>query len=130
MNTLKLIQKSFCICLVLVFFYMCYTSWTKYQLGLTTFSVEEKRMKMIKYPSVTVCPSIPFKKSPDLLNSFNISRIRATHKNKNDTFYFVNQRTPNNPGHPCMTSRDSIDPGKPCIFPFKYKYDITNMICY
>ena len=108
--------------LVVLFFAMCKNLWIKYQLRLTTFSVEEKRMNKIKYPSVTVCPSLPFKTLSGIFqNLSNIEDLRKKHKNKNDTFYFVNQQTRNNPGHPCMTTRDSINPGKPCMFPFKYE---------
>ena len=45
---------------------------------------------------------------------------------KNETFFFVNYRTPSLDGFPCMTTRDSVDPNKPCIFPAVW-YDGRNM---
>ena len=41
---------------------------------------------------------------------------------RNETFYFVNHPTVKTNGFPCMTTRDSMDAGKPCSFPFIYKF--------
>ena len=42
---------------------------------------------------------------------------------KNETFYFVHQKYEDREGFPCMTKSESVDPGRPCTFPFKIKPD-------
>ena len=47
---------------------------------------------------------------------------------RNETFYFLDFPTEKTPGFPCMTTEGSVDPNKPCLFPFIYKYKgLTNM---
>ena len=36
---------------------------------------------------------------------------------KNETFFFVSYPTPKVGGFPCLTTKDSVDPSKPCMFP-------------
>ena len=43
---------------------------------------------------------------------------------RNETFYFVNFPSDSDGGYPCITSRDSIDPNKPCSFPFYWKDEL------
>ena len=38
---------------------------------------------------------------------------------KRDIFYFVSHPNMTESEHPCLTTKNSLDPGKPCIFPFK-----------
>ena len=38
-------------------------------------------------------------------------KIQNLHKSKNETFYFVNQKTLTNPGFPCMTKMNNYDTG-------------------
>ena len=85
--------------------------------------MREVRREILQYPSVTVCPSPPFKRKDGIKNFPSSSEafehlFKAEHKTKNNTFYFVNQPSKSNPGFPCMTTKNSYDPGKPCHFPF------------
>ena len=99
---------------------------------MTTFNIREVRQELQQYPSVTVCPSLPTKYTVfdmdlnSMLTSYSlgmISRVLKNRlKNKNETFYFVDQKTSSNEGFPCMTKRNSYDPGKPCQFPFLTRY--------
>ena len=44
--------------------------------------------------------------------------VKESHWTKNETFFFVNQASTKTKGYPCMTTKDSNDPGRPCSFPF------------
>ena len=100
-----------------------YKSVMKYNEGKTTFSIREVRKELQQYPSVTVCPSLPLKKK-DGIKNFPISVkavedvFKKDHKTIHDTFYFVDHPSKSNKGFPCMTTRNSYDPVKPCQFPF------------
>ena len=99
---------------------------------MTTFNIREVRQELQQYPSVTVCPSLPTKYTLfDMdLNSvltsyppgFIYKIFKDKLKNKNETFYFVDQKTLSNEGFPCMTKSNSYDPGKPCQFPSLSSY--------
>ena len=88
---------------------------------------ENKRLgkEVIQYPSVTVCAENAFKKYLDgIIESGNSSvdeieyLVKSNTWKKNETFYFLNHKTRSNGGFPCMTEKESNDPGKPCVFPF------------
>ena len=99
---------------------------------MTTFNIREVRQELQQYPSVTVCPSLPTKYTVfdmDLNSALNsrsprmfLKWMKNLHKNKNETFYFVDQKTLSNKGFPCMTKSNSYDPGKPCQFPSLSSY--------
>ena len=78
------------------------------------------------YPSISVCTKYAFKKYIDPEISGNMSLKEKEHliKNniwkRNETFYFVNQKSDSNDGFPCITTRESDDPGRACVFPFKH----------
>ena len=76
------------------------------------------------YPSVTVCTDSIFKIYIDELLYSNSTLaeteelVKSNIWKRNETFYFVNQKLSDNDDFPCMTSSESNDPGRPCIFPF------------
>ena len=85
----------------------------------------------IKYQNIdnvcdSVCVDHVFKASFDDLffrnDSITVEEIGDIVKknvwSRNETFYFVDFPSDSNSGYPCMTSRDSYDPNKPCMFPF------------
>ena len=83
----------------------------------------------LQYPSVSVCVEHTFKKYIDdeisgNTGNYTMEGVEKLAKSliwkRNDTFYFVNQKTSKRDGFPCMTSSESTDPGRPCMFPFKY----------
>ena len=130
----KHFSKFIPLILLALFLYTCIFSLRKYNAKMTTFSIREVHQELQQYPSVTVCPSLAIKSEnmdrktslilfPSKLTSFSsekfLETLRVSYKNMNDTFYFVNQKTISNSGFPCMTKKNSFDPGKPCHFPFK-----------
>ena len=94
----------------------------KKSVWITTVDVEE-----VMYPSVTVCKRRAF---DDHINdwihneSANLKDIEEALKEniatKDDIFYFVSHPNMIESNHPCMTTKDRINPGKPCIFPFQW----------
>ena len=118
---MKYMHKILSIGLSIIFGFFCLQSWNKFKLGRTNFSINEKRNPSIQYPSITVCPSLPFK--IDIFENITIDMkadltlVKKYHKTLNDTFFFVNQETKSSLGFPCMTTRASTDPGRPCSFP-------------
>ena len=78
---------------------------------------------LIQYPSITVCKEYTYKKYIDDIILGNLTleeteNVVKTHLwNRNETFYFVNQKYTNRNGFPCMTTTESTDPGRPCSFP-------------
>ena len=137
----KYVYKIILLILLAFFCRQCYLSLKKYYERKTTFSMKEVRREEQQYPSVTICPSLPLKKkdgvknipmSPEAIEVL----IKREHKTINDTFYFVNHPSKSNPGFPCMTTKNSFDPGKPCHFPFSIpqdpanaEYNKTNYVC-
>ena len=81
----------------------------------------------IDYPSISVCAEYSFKEYIDeeILGNISLQEkekiIKAKLWTRNETFYFANQHTSLKDGYSCMTNRESIDPGRPCNFPFKHK---------
>ena len=49
------------------------------------------------------------------------SKVKRNVWPRNETFYFLDFPTEKSPGFPCMTTEESVDPNKPCMFPFIYK---------
>ena len=92
-------------------------------------------VNQIQYPSVSVCVQNTFKKSLDGI-LFNRTLIKAENLAKenvwkrNETFYFVNHPTVKTNGYPCFTTRDSVDQGKPCSFPFIYNFENITITSY
>ena len=94
-----------------------------------TFSEEER----VQYPSVTVCKRPGFDNKVALLMHRANSTVQEIEKalfnnitKKGDFFYFVSHPNMTELNHPCMTTKTSQDPGKPCcVFPFKnYEGDL------
>ena len=130
----KHFHKFISLILLGMFLYTCIFSIEKYNAKMTTVNIREAHQELQQYPSVTVCPSLAIKSEnmdrktslilfPSKLTSFSpekfLETLRVSYKNMNDTFYFVNQKTLSNSGFPCMTKKNSFDPGKPCHFPYK-----------
>ena len=119
----KYVRKIIFLVLFALFCYECYVSLFKYNDAMTTFSIREVRKELQQYPSVTICPSLPLKKD-DGIKNFPISVkavediFKKEHKTIQDTFNFVDHPSKSNKGFPCMTTRNSYDPVKPCQFPF------------
>ena len=123
--------------LLVLFLYTCFNSLKKYNEKLTTISFREVHQGLQQYPSITVCPLMAIKarttnkalfhalldknSSATLWTDKMADTLRNLHKNMNETFYFVNQKSLSNAGFPCMTKMNSYDIGKPCKFPFKIK---------
>ena len=87
-----------------------------------TFSEIEK----VQYPSVTICKRQAFnEKLNDLVHDDDTpievieAAILENVTKKKDIFYFVSHPNMTKSEHPCLTTKNSVDPGKPCIFPFK-----------
>ena len=124
------LQNVISLALFSIFTFTCYSNWQKYNLGLTSFDVEEKRVKYMKYPSVTICPSLVFTKNKakykKVLKNSNSTlddKIDIMNGNKNidDTVFHLDHPSDDNEGHPCMTKFGPYDAGKPCIFPFRFQ---------
>ena len=79
------------------------------------------------YPSISVCTKYAFKKyiDPEISGNMSLKEKEQLIKNniwkRNETFYFVNQKSDSNDGFPCITTRESDDPGRACVFPFKHR---------
>ena len=87
---------------------------------ITTFDV-----KKIMYPSLTFCKRQAFDDRIDDLIHDNVSKFEDIEvaildnvSNMEDIFHFVSHPHMTDFNHPCLTTRSSLDPGKPCIFPF------------
>ena len=78
----------------------------------------------IPYPSVSVCTKNTFTKYIDkeIFSNSSIEETEILVKShllkRNETFYFVNQKYNDRNDFPCMTISESLDPGRPCTFPF------------
>ena len=44
--------------------------------------------------------------------------VKANSWQSEEIFYYVSYQTKSNPGYECLTTKDSVDPRKPCSFPF------------
>ena len=78
----------------------------------------------LQFPSVSVCVEYSFKKYIDsaiLRNETSLEQaekmIKSETWKRNETFYFVNHKNPRSEDFPCMTTSQSTDKGRPCIFP-------------
>ena len=83
-------------------------------------------MEKVQYPSVTVCKRQAFdEKIDNLVRDYMtpIEDIEVAIKEdvtkKTDIFYFVIHPNMTESRHTCLTTKNSADPGKPCISPFK-----------
>ena len=121
-------QSVVSLALFCIFAFTCYSNWQKYSLRLTSFNVEEKHVKYMQYPSVTICPSFVFNnkteykrvlKNPNSTVDEEIANMNGNSKDIDDTVFFLDHPSDDNKGHPCMTNFGSYDAGKPCIFPFR-----------
>ena len=78
---------------------------------------------------MTICPNYAFKEILEVemfQGNSSLGEIESKVKRniwpRNETFYFLDFPTDKTPGFPCMTTEESVDPNKPCMFPFMYKY--------
>ena len=46
--------------------------------------------------------------------------FRQNYWTRNKTFYFLNHKSPSSDGFSCMTTSNTVDSDRPCMFPFKY----------
>ena len=96
--------------------------------GTIAVSWQEFDILDVQYPAISVCVDNAYKDGFDDLffrnNSISVKEVEEIVKEnvwkRNETLYYVNFPSDNNPGYECMTSRDSYDPNKPCLFPFYY----------
>ena len=82
-------------------------------------------MNQVQHPSLTFCRRQAFDESLDGLvhgNDASAEQIGVALLNnvtkKEDIFYFVSHPNMTGEEHPCLTTANSFDHGKPCIFPF------------
>ena len=123
-NKIEILLKIFFISL---FLFVCQHSWKKYRTQRTTTELRKNRMEKVQYPSVSICVQNAIKTYVDISNNSNLSFIETMNLIKenvwkrNEAFFFVNQASGNSSGFPCITLKDSFDPGRPCSFPFVYE---------
>ena len=95
-------------------------------LWLLIISILVSRVKFsISWTSFSVCADKSYKNPlEDIIfnnDSFTIDGIERLVKentwDKNEIFYFLDFPTVTHPGFPCMTTKDSVDPIRPCMFP-------------
>ena len=111
-----------------IFLFLGINSFLKYLRRSKAVSIEEIELSQKEFPSVTICPNYAFKEILEVemfQGNSTLDKIEARVKRnvwtRNETFYFVDFPTRQTPGFPCLTTEESIDPNKPCMFPFIYK---------
>ena len=83
-------------------------------------------MEKLRYPSVTFCRRQAFDENIDdtLIHNESSSAydiedaLEKEISKKEEIVYFLSHTNMTKDNHPCLTSKNSINPGKPCIFPF------------
>ena len=117
------------ISLFLVFLYLCHKSVIKYQTGRKSTETRMRDIDKVLYPSVSVCVDYGFKHVIDnqVSGNFSVNQTESLIRKyvwvRNETFYFVNHPTIESEGYPCITTQQSVDPRRPCTFPFNYLYE-------
>lgn len=116
------------LCFFVIFLYLGIDSFRKYLKRSKAVSIEEVEMTKKEFPSVTICPNYAFKEILEVemfQGNSSLAQIESKVKRnvwaRNETFYFLDFPTRKTPGFPCLTTEESIDPNKPCMFPFIYK---------
>ena len=79
-----------------------------------------------EYPSISICPNFPFKSyledfmfKNDSISLKEIEKlVKQNSYSKDEIFYYVSYPTFSNLGYECLTTKDSVDYRKPCVFPF------------
>ena len=112
----------------IIFIATCWNSISKYMEGTVAVSWQQFDILDVQYPAISVCVDNAYKAGFDDLffrnDSISVKEVEEIVKEnvwkRNETLYYVNFPSDNNPGYECMTSRDSYDPNKPCLFPFYY----------
>lgn len=110
----------------MIFTFMCWRSLVKYCSRERTVLIKKIDFEEKEYPSVSICPNHPFKTNlEDFMfrnDSISIKEIenlvKANSWKSEEIFYYVSYQTKSNPGYECLTTKDSVDPRKPCSFPF------------
>ena len=125
---LSLISKYFIyLIFVSLFLWICHSSFLKFKVGRKSSELRRIEVKNLQYPSVSVCVENTVKIYENFLtDEFTFEQTKSLIKEnvwkRNETFFFVNQPSAKTKGYPCMTTKDSSDPGKPCNFPFISDY--------
>ena len=109
-----------------VFIFTCWNSLVKYFSKEISSSTKKIGFVEREYPSISICPLSPFKVNleDDLFknDSISLQEIKNLVKDNSWTadeiFYYVSYPTKTNPGYECLTTKDSVDPSRPCSFPF------------
>ena len=109
--------------LVSLFFWTCQNSYKKFRSNRKSSETRTIEVEELQYPSISVCVQNALKKYVDISQQSRLTFAKTKELveqniwKRNETFFFVNQPTVKSKGYPCMTTKDSSDPGKPCSFP-------------
>ena len=128
MQPFKLLIK---LVLFTLFLWTCFMSFSKYSQRRKSSDIKLKDVITVQYPSVTICPEYTFKTyiDDDIIDGTNFDEVKQKiTKNVwklNESVYFIDHPHNGSDGFPCMTTMKSVDPGKPCSFPFIYDYKST-----
>ena len=105
---------------------MCWNSLVKYFSREVTSSTKKIIFAHKEYPSISICPYSPFKINledhmfkNDSISLKEIEKlVKSSSWTADEIFYYVSYQTETNPGYECLTTKDSVDPRRPCSFPF------------
>ena len=112
-----------------LFFYIFSISLAKWFNSRTAVDRLVIDIENIQYPSISVCKSFAAN-SPDILprlfenGSLDMKKKIAMNNiwKKNEVFHFLSHPGMFGMEFPCVTTIDGTDPGKPCFFPFRFRY--------
>ena len=129
----KLLQYLITIFYLVVFIFFFSKSIRSFLERRKIFMIDTTPISEFQHPSVSICPKYTFKKTPfthKLLSNLSNAEKKAVADNnrwsKKEVFYFVNHPGMLSMTYPCLTLIDGADPGKPCSFPFRYLFFITD----
>lgn len=126
MKTCKeIVRGSLRITMVSIFILNAYISVSRYWQDEKSVYITFREVEQVQYPSLTVCKRQAFDVSlDDMVHGNNATAeqigvaILSNITRKEDIFYFVSHPNMTGEEHPCLTTADSMDHGKPCVFPF------------
>ena len=109
---------------------MCWNSLAKYFSREVTYSTKKIIFPAKEYPSISICPNPAFKVNlEDYMfknDTISLEDIESLVKDEawssEEIFYYVSYQTKTNPGYECLTTKDSVDPRRPCSFPFTWDH--------
>ena len=106
--------------MVALFIFNAYTALKKFMEKEKSVYVNE--VNRVQYTSVTVCKRQAFNESIDSLIHGGRATVddiemavKADVGKKEDIFHFVSHPNMTDSEHPCLTTSNSLDPGKPCV---------------